>query len=106
MALGRREGDTAVFGIVAAEPGVVLGARESSASGEDTAEVRVAVSGVVPCKVDAGWGAIRPCDLLQTSPTPGHAMRADEPRVGGVLGKTLDPIDVGTGLIRVLVTLR
>jgi hypothetical protein len=33
-------------------------------------------------------------------------MRADEPRVGGVLGKALDSIDVGTGLIRVSVTLR
>ena len=61
---------------------------------------------MVLCKVDAGWGSIRPGDLLQSSPTPGHAMRTDDPTVGGVLGKALEPLDAGTGTIRVLVTLR
>ena len=66
----------------------------------------VAVSGVARCKVDAGYGAIRPGDLLTTSPTAGHAMLAYEPRPGTILGKALEPLEFGTGLVRVLVTLR
>ncbi len=128
MSLSRVAGDTAVVGIVAAEPGVVLGADRPTAE-KDAAEpvstdqnaatatpagqvansrfrTPVTTSGVVPCKVDASFGAIRPGDLLTTSTTPGHAMRADDPRPGTILGKALESLDTGTGLIRVLVMLR
>ena len=70
------------------------------------ARVPVSLSGVAQCKVDAGYGSILPGDLLTTSPTAGHAMRADEPAPGTILGKALEPLDAGTGLIRVLVMLR
>lgn len=127
MTLARQAADTAVFGIVAADPGVVLGSQppttagfpvETGEAGEEsgtpvegttdpvTVEVPVALSGVALCKVDAGYGSIRPGDLLTTSPTIGHAMRADEPRPGTILGKALEPLDAGTGLVRVLVMLR
>jgi hypothetical protein len=33
-------------------------------------------------------------------------MRAFEPKPGTILGKALEPLDSGTGLIRVLVMLR
>ena len=66
----------------------------------------VALAGVVSCKVDATYGAIRPGDLLVTSPTPGHAMRAEVPLPGTMLGKALEPLDEGTGTIDVLVMLR
>jgi hypothetical protein len=66
----------------------------------------VALSGTVPCKVDAGYGAIRVGDLLTVSPTPGHAMRASEAPPGTVLGKALEPLEAGTGVIRVLAMLR
>ena len=66
----------------------------------------MAVSGVALCKVDAGYGSIRAGDLLTTSPTRGHAMRAADPVPGTLLGKALEPLDVGTGTIRVLVMLR
>lgn len=66
----------------------------------------VALSGSVPCKVDAGYGAIRPGDLLTASATPGHAMRADDPLPGTILGKALEPLESGTARIRVLVMLR
>lgn len=119
MSLGRVSEDTAVFGIVAAAPGVVLGAtppeRATAEHGEASdpvqedlvapVDVPVAVSGVVHCKVDAGYGSIRPGDLLTTSPTAGHAKRAD-PHIGTVVGKALEPLDTGTGLIKVLVMLR
>jgi hypothetical protein len=124
MAVSHRAADAAVFGVVAKNPGVVLGSRPPQAagvpggvSGDDEGgggpevggepvEVPVAWSGVAVCKVDAGYGSIRPGDLLMTSPTRGHAMRADDPRPGTVLGKALEPLDTGTGRIRILVTLR
>ncbi len=61
---------------------------------------------VAACKVDAGYGSVRPGDLLTTSPTPGHAMLALDPRPGTILGKALESLDAGTGLIKVLVMLR
>jgi len=66
----------------------------------------VALAGTLLAKVDAGYGAIQVGDLLTTSPTVGHAMRADDPRPGTILGKALEPLDAGTGLIKVLVMLR
>lgn len=68
--------------------------------------VPVALAGRVPVKVDAGYGSVRPGDLLTPSPTPGHAMRADDPRPGTVIGKALEGLEGGTGTIRVLVMLR
>jgi hypothetical protein len=124
MRLATRAADSAVFGVVAADPGVVLGASppetEPSAVGNDaktipapvgapassTDDVPVATSGVTLCKVDAGYASIEPGDLLTTSPTPGHAMRTDDPQPGTILGKALEPLEVGTGLVRILVTLR
>ena len=34
-----------------------------------------------------------------------HAMRDDNPRPGAILGKALEPLNLGTDAIRVLVTL-
>jgi len=47
-------------------------------------------------------------DLLTTSPTPGHAMRADDPgrAFGAVLGKALRPLADGQGLVPILVALQ
>jgi hypothetical protein len=69
-------------------------------------EIPVAVVGIVPCKVSAENGPIRAGDLLVTSATPGHAMRDDDPRPGTILGKALESLESGTGMIRVLVTLQ
>jgi hypothetical protein len=65
-------------------------------------------------KVDASLGAIRTGDLLTTSTTPGYAMKAapvvvngvEIYRTGTILGKALEPLDKGTGIIKVFVTLR
>lgn len=66
----------------------------------------VALSGTAPVLVDAGYGAIHPGDLLISSPTPGHAMRAVDPAPGAVIGKALAGLDSGTGIVRVLIFLR
>lgn len=91
-ALGDREEENRLW----AE--MILRFRESHAA--------VAMTGSVPCKVDAGYGAIRIGDLLTVSPTAGHAMRADDPSPGTILGKALETLETGTGRIRILVMMR
>jgi hypothetical protein len=54
-------------------------------------------------KADAGYGEIRPGDLLTSSFTTGHAMVALEIVPGTIIGKALEPLETGTGLIKVLV---
>jgi hypothetical protein len=94
--------------IAMADPGVIgVAAGHSTNSGrsavEAALEVPVVVTGLVECMVDAGFGSIRAGDLLTTSPTPGHAMRAFEALPGTILGKAMEPLDAGTGKIRILV---
>jgi hypothetical protein len=69
-------------------------------------EIPMALVGIVPCKVSAENGAIRPGDLLVTAATPGHAMRDERPQTGTVVGKALGSLESGTGVIRVLVSLQ
>jgi len=66
------------------------------------------VAGVSTCKVTAENGAIEAGDLLVASSLRGHAMKAtDRSRLPGALvGKALEPLAAGAGLIRVLVTLQ
>jgi hypothetical protein len=101
------------LGRVAADAGVVGIASSGSASpeGHHSAAISyplvpVATSGIVYCKADSTYGPISPNDLLVTSPTPGHAMRAQSPAQGTIVGKALEPLQGGTGLIRILVMLR
>lgn len=92
-----------VCGAGAYRPGVILDRRPTGA-----ARVPIALVGKVYCKVDATAGAIRTGDVLTTSSTPGHAMRAtDRDRAfGAVIGKALGSLDTGRGLIPVLVSLQ
>ena len=57
---------------------------------------------------DATQGAIKPGDLLTTSGTPGHVMRASDSgrRSGAVLGKAMTSLKDGKGLVLVLVGLQ
>ena len=68
--------------------------------------MQVALTGLVECKVDADYGTVRAGDLLTTSPTPGHAMRASDATPGTIVGKALEGQETGTGVIRVLVMMR
>ena len=75
------------------------------AAGE-AGEHPVALTGRVYVWADASYGPIAPGDLLTTSATPGHAMRADDkinfPR-GCVIGKAMSRLEKGKGLVLVLV---
>jgi hypothetical protein len=98
--------DTRVAGVISGagsyKPGIVLD-RQPGPNRHP-----VALLGKVYCKVDAGYGAIAPGDLLTTSPTKGHAMKVQDPLrgIGAVLGKAMASLTGGCGLIPVLVTLR
>lgn len=68
----------------------------------------LALVGKVFCKVDATNEPVSIGDLLTTSATHGHAMKATDPMqaFGAVLGKALRPLKEGCGLIPVLVALQ
>lgn len=98
--------DPTVAGVVAGagdrRPGIVLGRDPSR--GE---RVPVALFGRVYVKADASRVPIRVGDLLTTSDRPGHAMAAHdrERAFGAVIGKALQPLDEGLGLIEILAVL-
>lgn len=84
-------------------PGLILGRRDSSEQ-----RMPLALVGKVYCKADARYGPIAVGDMLTTSPTHGHAMRAADPlqAFGAVIGKALRPLDEGEGLIPILIALQ
>jgi len=110
----------AVVGVYSEKPGVLgdyLKNDESDGQPEEITESRenaegpripVALLGIVPVKVTAENGPIKPGDLLTTSPVKGHAMKATDRSLmlGAILGKALEPLTGGTGLIRAVVTLQ
>jgi trimeric autotransporter adhesin len=95
-----------VAGIYSTKPGVLASTHKLAEAA--TNEIPLAIVGIVPCKVTAENGPIARGDLLVTSSTPGHAMRGtDRSRMlGAVVGKALEPLSEGRGVIQVLVTLQ
>jgi len=105
--VSNREYDRRVAGVVsgagAFKPALILDRRESNSE-----RLPLALVGKTYCKVDATKSPVAVGDLLTTSATPGHAMKATDPAqaFGSVIGKALEPC-VGTrGLIPILVTLQ
>jgi hypothetical protein len=96
---------TSVTGIYSTKPGTI-GRRQSTPQSPD--EVPMAMIGIVPTKVTAENGAIRPGDLLVTSSTIGYAMKGtDRGRMlGAIIGKALGNLESDTGVIEVLVSLQ
>ena len=87
-------------GVLLAEGGI-----EQDLSGT----VPLGVIGVIPTKVCGEGGAIAIGDLLVTSSTAAHAMKADKSKLGFgmVLGKALEPFEgTGEGVIKVLVNVK
>jgi hypothetical protein len=99
--------DTAVAGVVSAQPGISLGE-----AGEGKA--LVATTGRVKVKVDATRAPIKVGDLLVTSDAEGVAMKSVPVDLGGtpihrpgtIIGKALEPLASGTGEILVLLSLQ
>jgi hypothetical protein len=99
--------DKRVVGVISGagnyRPGIVLDKQGSQPNRKP-----IALVGKVCCKVDAQYGAVETGDLLTTSPTPGHAMKASDQlkAFGAVIGKALRPMTAGQGLIPIVVALQ
>ena len=99
--------DKRVAGVVSGagglRPGIILDKKAS-----ENNRVPVALMGKVFCKVDAQYSPIEIGDLLTTSPTAGHAMKAEDHfrAFGAVIGKALRPLKEGKGLVPILVALQ
>jgi len=99
--------DKKVAGVVSGaggyKPGIVLDKQQSQQTRQP-----IALLGKVYCKVDAQYGAIAVGDLLTTSPTPGHGMKAADPlqAFGSAIGKALRPLQAGQGMIPILIALQ
>jgi hypothetical protein len=99
--------DKCVVGVISGaghyKPGLILDKRSSNANRSP-----VALLGKVCCKATAEYGAIEVGDLLTTSPVSGHAMKATDPArsFGTVIGKALQPLAGGQGLIPILIALQ
>lgn len=99
--------DTRVVGVVSGagnlRPGMVLDRQTGSKTRQP-----VALVGKVNCRVDADIRPIEVGDLLTSSRTRGHAMKAERTpeAFGAVIGKALSPLSSGLGLIPILVTLQ
>jgi len=98
--------DRRVVGVISGagpfNPALIL----DNQGGEDRRPV--ALLGKVYCLVDAAFGKVVAGDLLTTSETLGHAMRADDAAriVGTIIGKALATLETGRGLIPILVASR
>jgi hypothetical protein len=99
--------DKRVAGVISGagdyKPGLILDRQQSRDN-----RAPVALVGKVHCKVDAQYAPIDVGDLLTTSPTQGHAMKADDPSkaFGSVIGKALRPLEAGQGMIPILIALQ
>lgn len=106
--LAEKPYDRRVAGIVAGagdtRPGIVLGRDPSNKRNR----LPIALVGRVHCWVDADYAPIEVGDLLTTSATPGHAMRANDAAraFGSVIGKSMGSLRSGAGLVPVLVALQ
>jgi hypothetical protein len=103
----RQAYDKRVAGVISGagdyRPGIVLDKQPSQLNRQP-----IALVGKVYCKVDASYAAIAVGDLLTTSSSPGHAMKATDPSMafGAVIGKALRPLREGCGLIPILIALQ
>jgi hypothetical protein len=103
----RQAYDKRVAGVISGagsyKPGIILGKQESQ-----TKRLPVGLMGKVYCKVDAQFSPIEIGDLLTTSSTPGHAMKATDSlkAFGSVIGKALGSLQEGQGLIPILIALQ
>ncbi len=99
--------DRTVAGVIAGagthRPGIILDQQPSTSP-----RAALSLIGKAYCYADATQAPILVGDLLTSSATPGHVMKAQDPTrsFGAVVGKALRPLSAGTGLIPILIALQ
>ena len=87
--------DTRSAGVVTTDPAYVMNSEQTGI------KVCIALAGRVPVKV---IGRVKKGDMLTTSATPGYAMKANDPKLGSIIGKALEDKDLGeAGVIQVAI---
>jgi hypothetical protein len=98
--------DKRVAGVISGaggyKPGIIFDKQQSEAE-----RIPVSLMGKVACRVDAQYSPIEVGDLLTTSPTLGHAMKAEDHSraFGATIGKALRPLRAGKGVVPTLIAL-
>ncbi|MBN1147787.1 MAG: hypothetical protein JXA78_11070 [Anaerolineales bacterium] len=94
----------AVVGVYSTRPSYLGNSQKLGQEGY----VPLAIAGLAPVKVSAENGPIQPGDLLVSASIPGHAMRCQgvENCFGRTIGKAMQPLPSGAGVILVLIILQ
>ncbi|MBN2403212.1 MAG: hypothetical protein JXN64_12530, partial [Spirochaetes bacterium] len=90
-----------VIGIVSGNPSVII-----NNSGSEKKIYPIVLAGKTLCRVDARKKSVKPGDLIVASDTPGCGMAGEInsfEKIGSVIGKALDGLDNGIGIIPVFV---
>ncbi len=106
IVISEKSNDPLVLGVISTEPGFLLNAKRDV---KETKMFPVALCGRVPCKVVDENGPIKRGDLLISSSTPGHAMKANPIEgeklfcPGTIIGKSIGKLESGNGVIDIFV---
>ncbi len=100
--------DHTVAGIISGAGGLNPGILMTQSSAEANGKYPVALTGRVFVWADATNSSIKPGELLTTSGTPGHAMKATDysKAQGAIMGKAMSSLENGRGLVLLLVALQ
>lgn len=107
LCIARGEYNRRVAGVISGAGNLPVGAVLGNLPGQEES-LPLALSGRVWVQCDASGGPIEPGDLLTTSNTPGHAMKAADPlrSPGATIGKAMTSLREGRGLVLTLVSLQ
>jgi len=87
--VSKKEYDPTVVGIIATQPGWLIGEEEGGS-------VQMALAGRVPTQVSLMNGEIKPGDPITTSPIPGVGMKAT--KSGPIVGKAMEALNETSAL--------
>ncbi|UCD38445.1 MAG: hypothetical protein JSW54_02925 [Fidelibacterota bacterium] len=108
LRVARNAYDPKVAGIISGAGGIQPGIMLAQSEFKGESNYPVALTGRVYAWADASKCPIQPGDLLTTSETPGHVMKVTDNNLaqGAIIGKAMDSLEEGRGLVLVLVALQ
>ena len=102
-----RRYDKRVVGVISGS-GTLRRAITLGASGDPAPSAKIALVGTAYCNVDADLAPIEIGDLITTSDSGGHGMKAADPSssFGAIIGKALVSLSQGRGMVPILLALQ